>query len=152
MRVRSILLSTAAVVLAGACSSSPAAMPDAGPKLPPRICKAPGATAPPWFARATADFGLAKTADLEPQAVSVIAADLDGDGWVDLLAQRGESARGPVTGKRARFVFMNRPSPTDPGARVFVDATDAAGLGATRDGMGDRGYGIVNIGDLNNDG
>ena len=82
-------------------------MPDAGPKLPPRICKAPGATAMPWFADATAEVGLAATADLEPQAVSVIAADLDGDGWVDLLAQRGESARGPVSGKRARFVLMS---------------------------------------------
>src|SRR4029079_6036016 len=119
---------------------------------PPRICKTPAPPSGPWFAEVTADVGLAPTADFEPLAISVIAADLDGDGWVDLLAQHYLSARGPFIGQRMRFVLMNRPSPADPSARVFVDATDESGLLATRDGLGDRGYGLANIGDLNNDG
>jgi len=146
-------LLVALAALAAACGGSKAEpQPDAGPSLPPRICKTPGPTPAEWFADATAEVGLAATATFEPQAVSVIAADLDGDGWVDLLAQRGESVRGPVAGKQARFVLMNRPAPDDPQKRVFVDTSAEAGLGQTRDGAGDRGYGMVNIGDLNNDG
>ncbi len=127
--------------------------PEAGPPLPPAICKAPKAPGPlPWFAEATEKFGLAPTDTLTPQAVSVIAADLDGDGWVDLLAQQGSSVRGPVAGKQGRFVFLNRPSPADAKQRIFVDTAAEAGLSQTRDGLGDRGYGLANIGDLDNDG
>jgi hypothetical protein len=71
---------------------------------------------------------------------------------VDILAQHGASARGPLDGKRTRFVLMNRPSPSDPKKRVLVDATKEAGLDATRDGAGDRGYGLAVLGDLDGDG
>ncbi|MEO7328467.1 MAG: hypothetical protein ABI193_07815, partial [Minicystis sp.] len=54
--------------------------PEAGPPLPPALCKAPTPPGPlPWFSEATEKFGLAPTETLTPQAVSVIAADLDGD-------------------------------------------------------------------------
>jgi hypothetical protein len=94
---------------------------------------------------------------MEPVAGSVIAADLDGDGFADLVTTAASSARGTpttgvLTGKPVRFVFMNRPDPANANNRVFVDATMASGLLATRDGMGDRGWGITNAGDLDDDG
>src|SRR4051794_13030562 len=106
MRPNSTWIFLALSALAVACGDKQE-VPDAGPPLPPRICKTPGPPPTPWFGGAPADFGLAATMTFAPQAVSVIAADLDGDGWVDLLAQRGESARGPVGGMQARFVLMN---------------------------------------------
>jgi hypothetical protein len=153
------------LVALGACSSAPeppqGARVDAGPgpaEPPPRVCKTPSAAPPfPWFADATEEIGLGKAAGLEPLASTVVAADLDGDGWVDLLAQQGGSQRGPgkdgvLAGKRLRWVLMNRPDPKDPARRVLVDATAESGLLATRDGAGDRGYGLANLGDLDNDG
>src|SRR5439155_12355848 len=131
--------------LAAACGSAqdPTKPPaDAGPEPPPRICKTPAPPAGPWFAEVTGEVGLAKTDTFEPLAISVIAADLDGDGFVDLLAQHYLSARGLIGGKRARFVLMNRPAGGDPAARIFVDETEGSGLLATRDGAGDRGYGL----------
>jgi hypothetical protein len=38
------------------------------------------------------------------------------------------------------------------GVRVFVDATTSSGLLATRDGAGNRGFNLVNLADLDNDG
>jgi len=148
-------------------SSSPpeAPAPAAGPVLPPRVCKPPvapagsAAAAPalPWFTDVTAEVGLARTEALSVPAVSLIAADLDGDGFADLVtmyggATRGAPKEGPFAGKRVRFVLMNRPSPEDPSRRVFVDHTAASGLLATRDGAGDRGWSLANAGDLDGDG
>jgi enediyne biosynthesis protein E4 len=122
------------------------------PDLPPRICKSPVDHDLPWFTDATAEIGLAATPALEPLANTFVSADLDGDGWPDLLASRGESARGLIDGKRARFLFMNRPSQTQPDERVLEDRPDLNGLGATRDGGSDRGFSMALLGDLNNDG
>ncbi len=141
-----VVLAPLATSLA-ACSSTPDADPDAPP---PRVCKTPSAPAGAWFSEATAEVGLAKTDSLEPLANGIVAADLDGDGYPDLLAQLYPSTRGPVGGKQARFVFMNRKAPD--GSRVFVEATKESGLLATRDGAGDRGYGLANLGDVDNDG
>ena len=150
---------------AGCSSTNGAAAPvaaDAAPPLPPRVCKAPAATpaptdAQPWFTDATADVGLAATADFAPLGSTTVAADLDGDGFVDLLSQHGFSSRGnPTTGtlagKRTRFVPMNRPDPANPAHRVFVDTTNESGILATRDGKNDHGYGLVNVGDLDGNG
>lgn len=132
--------------------------------LPPRLCKAPApATSPssvsgrPWFTEATADFGLAATAAFEPLGSTVVAADLDGDGWVDLLAQhvfssRGTPKEGTLAGKRTRFVLMNRPDPANPSRRIYVDTTLDSGILTTRDGKNDHGYGLVNVGDLDGNG
>jgi hypothetical protein len=143
------------------CSSSDPAAPrpeaDAG-ALPPRICKTPKAAPPfPWFTEITDEVGLGKTDTMQPLGGSVIAADLDGDGWPDLITMNGGSQRGPgkdgvLAGKQLRFVFMNRPNPKDPTKRIFVESTRESGLLATRDGAGDRGFGIANAGDLDNDG
>ncbi len=155
-----------AVSAAGCSSSKDAAAPppvaDAGAPLPPRVCKPPFATptstaAQPWFTDATADVGLAATADFAPLGSTTIAADLDGDGFVDLFSQHGFSSRGSPTtgtlaGKRTRFVLMNRPDPANPAHRIFVDATNDSGILATRDGKNDHGYGLVDLGDLDGNG
>lgn len=131
--------------------------------LPPRVCKTPAPAAlpsssAPWFTDATADVGLAAKADFEPLGSTVVAADLDGDGWVDLLAQHGFSSRGTpkegtLAGKRTRFVLLNRPDPANAGSsRIYVDATLESGILATRDGKADHGYGLVNTGDLDGNG
>ncbi len=125
---------------------------DAGEPGPARICKAPASHDTPWFEEWTSDIGLAATASLEPLANQFISGDLDGDGWVDMLAMRGESTRGLVDGKRVRFLFMNRPSPSDSSARILEDQPTMNGLLATRDGENDRGFSMALLGDLDNDG
>jgi len=154
------LFASVSVALLGACSSSPTTPPPADggdPNAPPRVCKTPGDHPLPWFTDVTSEYGLAKTANLEPYGVTVQAVDLDGDGYADLVsiagdAQRGAPTSGTYMGKRLRFLFMNRPSPNDAKKRVFVDATMDSGLLATRDGAGDRGFNLANAADVDNDG
>jgi hypothetical protein len=145
MRARhAIFLS--AVVLA-ACSSTPG-MTTPPDGRPPAICKAPVSADGAWFTEVTAEVGLGKTAALEPVGTSVVAGDLDGDGYADLVAHVFPSQREPTGTKRTRFVFMNRPDPRDPAQRVFVDASEESGLFATRDGAGGRGFSQTALGDL----
>lgn len=122
-----------------------------GGALPPSICLAPEAPVGPWFKEITAEVGLAKTTELEPLGTSVVAADLDGDGWQDFYTAVFSAQREPVGTKRTRFLFMNRPDPADSSKRVFVDAIDDSGLLATRDGEGGRGLTNISFGDLDND-
>jgi hypothetical protein len=149
------ILAVLTPALSAGCSSSPTSAgtdpADAGAPLPPRICKpAAQAQALPWFTDATADVGLAAQGGSEPLASTVIGADLDGDGWVDLLAQHGVSSRGvpkegTLAGKQTRFVLMNRPDPANPAHRIYVDTAAESGILATRDGANDHGYGLVNV-------
>ena len=129
------------VVLGGACDSSP---PAATTNLPPALCKAPPSTAGgfPWFQEVTADVGLAGLA-----ATTVMAVDVNGDGWADLLTMGNSATRG----KQPAHLFLNQADPNT-GARVFVDAIQASGLLATRDGANNRGFDIANAGDVNDDG
>src|SRR5262245_58490253 len=108
--------------------------PDAGPELPARICKPPAPEpSVPWFSDVTAELGLNATPELEPVGNCIVGADLDGDSFVDLLAARGESDRGLVGDKRARFLLVNRPAGEDPAGRRFQDVPDLGGLLQTRD-------------------
>jgi enediyne biosynthesis protein E4 len=119
------------------------------PQGPPPICRTPEPISWPWIREITGDVGLAPTADFAPVATGVVAGDLDGDGFDDLVATFFPSQR-DGTGPRRRFVLMNRPGAGD--ARVLVDATAESGLLATRDGVNDRGFAITSLGDLDNDG
>jgi hypothetical protein len=62
------------------------------------------------------------------------------------------TGHGSARAQGLRFLFLNRPNPSVPGGRIFVDATQDSGLLATSDGMGGRGWGMVNAGDLDDDG
>jgi hypothetical protein len=97
----------------------------------------------------TAQYGLAGVT-----GVSVISADVDGDGWSDIITMATDptNGKGAARGTNLRHLFLNRPNPSVPGARTFVDATVQSGILATRDGMGNRGFSIANVGDLNDDG
>jgi enediyne biosynthesis protein E4 len=127
---------------------------DAGPELPPRVCKAPAAPSGAWFVDATAQLELAATPDLEPSGNCIVGADLDGDDYADLVVLRGESDRGLVGDppKRARFLLMNRPVFENDTARRYEDVPDLGGMLQTREGSLDRGMSNAWLGDLDNDG
>ena len=130
------------------------------------LCNTPpplGSTVP-FFTDATDTFGLGPAglpgglANIEAQRVTL--ADLDGDGYPDLILHsvtfmtRDDPVGDPDN--RLRWVLMNRPDPAnpdDPHARVFVDNTVASNYGDTRtgDGLG-RAASLAVFGDVDNDG
>jgi enediyne biosynthesis protein E4 len=122
--------------------------PPKKPEPPPLVCKTPGPTPAAWFTDATAEFGLTPAA----LGTSIRAADLDGDGFPDVISAIGHLAHRETAAMRMRFVLMNRPDPADPARRILVDTTAESGLLATRDGAGGRGFSNANLGDLDNDG
>jgi hypothetical protein len=132
-----------AICIAGCNSGTPGK-----PVPPPLVCKTPGAPQAS-FTDVTAEWGA--------QAVlgtSVRAGDLDGDGYPDLLTTIGNLAGRDSGTTRQHFLLMNRADPSDPSGktRMLVDTTVESGLGATRDGVGGRGYSNASFGDLDNDG
>jgi hypothetical protein len=127
-----------AVALTAGCST--------GPKLPPLICKTPSAPPAAWFTEVTSEMGVTAL------GTSVRAADLDGDGYPDLISTLATNALRDTATSRTRFLLMNRPDPMDPSKRILVDTTEESGLLATRDGAGERGFSNANFGDLDNDG
>ena len=135
-------------------AGAPDAVTDAGRGLPPAICRVPAPISSAWFTEVTGEVGLSPSAPRPKIATSVLAADLDGDGYDDVVGAFFPPAREPEDGKaHSRFVLMNRPDPADATGktRVFVDATYASGLMATRDGVGGRGWSAAAIGDLDDD-
>jgi enediyne biosynthesis protein E4 len=134
-----------ALALFAGCGGAPA------DTRPPLVCKTPSAPPTPWFTEITTDVGLGTAAMPLALGTSVRAADLDGDGYPDLLATIGHLATREVAGMpRMRFLLMNRPNPA--GGRMFVDTTADSGLLVTSDGAGGRGFSIASFGDLDNDG
>jgi len=119
---------------------------------PPEICRDPGSPSGDWYEEVTEEVGLGSTAPVPPVATSVVAADVDSDGWIDFFASVFPSQREPDPAARTRFLLLNRPDPEDPSQRRFVDTLDESGLLATRDGEGGRGITTVTFGDLDNDG
>lgn len=119
MRARALF---AALALAAACA--PKAKPP--PSLPDPICTAgtryePGTRV---FREATSDFGLDA---LGVEGTRLSAADLNGDGFVDVLVRRG-GTRLEVEGDETRHVWVL----LNDGGERFVDHTEASGLLKTR--------------------
>jgi hypothetical protein len=141
-------ISAVFLLLLPACGDGGPADPgDAGP---PPICRDPSFPSGSWFEDATAAAGLGATG--EPVlATSIVAADVDLDGWIDFYASVFPSQREPAA-PRTRGLYLNRPDPSDASRRIFLDATDESGLLATRDGEGGRGLTTITFGDLDNDG
>jgi hypothetical protein len=151
-----VRLAPAALLVVG-CDTPPTVTAIDGGGPPPLVCKTPASLSPIHFTDVTSDYGLDDPSLLSN---SVIAADFDGDGWSDIVITTGWSQAGnfvgaptdPHNGMRVRHLFMSRPNPQDATKRVFVDATDSSGILASPSGSGERGFGLVNAGDVNNDG
>ncbi|MBX7077683.1 MAG: CRTAC1 family protein [Nannocystaceae bacterium] len=135
----------------GATTTGVGGSSSTGDDRPPEICKQPPALPSTWFVEVTDEIGLGKTDDFEPLATGIVAGDLDGDGWEDLIAAVFPAQRQAQGAPPTRFVLMNRPAPQGDG-RVFVDATAESGLTRTRDGVEGRGFSVTSLGDLDNDG
>jgi hypothetical protein len=157
MLMRASLVVVGLCVVFAACGGGSSGTPDAGDAGPQVICQTPSALAPIHFTDVTSDY----LGTFAPLANSVYAADFDGDGWSDILITTGWSQAGnyegtsstdPNNGQRVRHLLMSRPSPTDATQRIFVDTTDASGILASPSGNGERGFGIANAGDLDDDG
>jgi enediyne biosynthesis protein E4 len=104
---------------------------------------------PSQFTDETAKWGLSNVA-----MNGFYSADLDHDGYPDLILLSGtQDERGTVGSSTPDvMVLMNRPAPD--GGRTFVDETKASGLFKTRGGAKNeyRMTQLVTFGDVNNDG
>ncbi len=149
------LLALVGIVAACSSKSSGTATP-AAPPPPAAVCKTPGPASARWFSDVTAAYGLGPQGAVTPVASALSAADLDGDGFADVFTEAVTSHRAATDatwkGKQVRFLYMNRPDPSDATKRVFVDALAGSGLLDTRDGAGNRGFGLADMGDLDDDG
>ncbi len=120
--------------------------------LPPPICrKPPAAGSGPYFTKATAKFGLDKLS--LGNAVRVSSADLDGDGYADVVLHKtGSNNRDDLTASpqvRYRFVLRNGKAGA---GRAFADVTEASGYTAIRGGGRGRAAHLAVFGDVDNDG
>lgn len=97
-------------------------------------CDVHATSGTPHFTDRTAEWGLAATPVLGVAQV-MSAADLDGDGYPDLIVSsyQGNNEREVIGGEKHFYrVLMNVPRPG--GGRMFVDRTQESGYGQTRDG------------------
>jgi hypothetical protein len=155
-RAFALFLVAPAIAAAGGCSSSsstgsPAApTPDAGPIVPACDLHA-GGTA--HFTDATDAWGLGASG-LSVVGNRIVAADLDGDGYPDLLVHAISSNKRETIGTPPKLVWalMNRPRPG--GGRMFVDATLDSGIFQVRGGSTTelRSAHLAAIADVDNDG
>ncbi len=128
---------------------------DVPPEVPPRVCREPVTLGRgPHFYQATLEAGFDRD-HLYVLGNVMASADLDGDGYPDLLIHRGSNGRrddpevDPPQAWQKR-VLMNRPGPT---GRTFVDATLESEYGRTRDDSGlGRAASFAVIADVDNDG
>jgi len=150
---------------AAAVDATAVGVPDA-PAADAPVVDAPGEAPPParcragtgWdesmpaFRETSADWGLGDTTGKR-----LATADLDGDGWADLILwQDVVNERTDLTMEPASFrarVLMNRPREGAAGRR-FVESTRASNLLAVRGGDGSRGRLVQSVAfaDVDNDG
>jgi enediyne biosynthesis protein E4 len=133
------------ILAAAACSStsepSSGTPPTVAPSAPEPRCKTPGALPDgAWFTEVTSEVGLDGI-----DAIRVTSADLDGDGFPDLVFHMPTSARDSIAQPKKR-VFMNR-------GGKFQETTGESGLLDSRDGSGTgRLEHLVVFADVDNDG
>lgn len=105
------------------------------------------------FTDKTVEWGLGG-AEGPIDGVLLVAGDLDGDGYPDLIAHVPSPNTREVIGAEPHYlrVLMNVPRPG--GGRMFVDRTFESGYGQTRDGSATeyRSAGSAAIADVDNDG
>jgi hypothetical protein len=94
---------------------------------------------------------------LEAYGTRLASADIDGDGYPDLMVHQGGSNNrddwSSTPPKRFRWLLMNRPDPNDPKKRIFVDQTVESGYLAIRDSQEiGRSSHFAIFADVNHDG
>lgn len=135
------------LMLACACSSSEDR--ESKPTPTPTTCDVHATTAWAGFSDRSDAWGL-----LDPKLNGwvISAADLNGDGFLDLIAHvPAGNLRGSPTGDRYYSVLMNEAAPG--GGRRFVDHTEESGYGTPPDGAPE--YRVASgavFGDVDNDG
>lgn len=125
---------------------------DAGPMV---ICGADPAVDGGLFVDATAAWNLSLDGGLGVIGNRISAADLDGDGYPDLVIHGiASNLRQSITdgGRRLVWLLMNRPRPD--GGRMFVDATIDSGFFQVRGGSATqlRSAQLAIFADIDNDG
>jgi hypothetical protein len=129
-----------------ACGGGGEGNPDAGDAGP--TCDPHGATGTS-FVDNTAAWGLTGVTGNR-----IVSADLDGDGYPDLIIHAiGSNNRETIgTPPNLVYVLMNRPNGS--GGRTFVDATVDSGLFQVRGGSTTqlRSAQLASVGDVDNDG
>lgn len=96
------------------------------------------------FRDASADWGLA---DLLPSGVRVTVADVDGDGWADLVVRSGTGGEDFAEGgSRSTWLLRNQ------GDGTFADITESSGFTTARGGGLGRSAPVVIFADVDNDG
>lgn len=159
LRISSLALIATSVLVS--CSSpdstnEPAPAPDAGDDDataidPVPFCDVHAGTTPRFTDRTDA-WGLGKDG-LALTGNRMIAADLDGDGYPDLIVSSNTpNKRDLIDESPGVRVLFNRPGPN--GGRVFVDGTQESGIFQVRGGS-DIEYRAAHLavaGDVNNDG
>src|SRR5438046_4868396 len=129
-----------------ACDGGGGGNPDAGDSGP--TCD-PHGTSGTTYVDSTAAWGLATVTGNR-----IVSADLDGDGYPDLiLSNDSPNKRDDTTLPRTTWVLMNRSNGS--GGRTFVDATADSGIFQIRGGaVGTlvRSANVASVGDVDNDG
>ena len=96
------------------------------------------------FRDASADWGLP---DLMPTGVRVSVADIDGDGWPDLVVRSGTGGESFTDGgTRHTWLLRNQ------GNGTFEDITESSGFTVARGGGVGRSAPVVIFADVDNDG
>ena len=131
-----------------ACSGGSGAPGDAGATAEAGEACDPHGTSGTTYVDSTAAWGLAGVTGNR-----IASADLDGDGYPDLIIHAIDSNERTTLGtNQLVWVLMNRPNGS--GGRMFVDATVDSGLFQVRGGSTTqlRSSQLASIGDVDNDG
>ncbi len=135
----------------GGTPSNDAGEPDAGPKV---SCGADPLVTGTVYVDATAAWNLARDGGLGVVGNRISAADLDHDGYPDLVVHAITSnlRENEDGGRRIVWMLMNRARPD--GGRMFVDATVDSGFFQLRDGTTAqlRSAQLAVFADIDNDG
>lgn len=130
--------------LVAACGGG-SSTPDAGPVVPPEMCRAGGELGDgPWFTDVT-EAWLGETVNGNRHML----ADLDGDGRPELITHMITNARPQHDADPPVFTYRVL---RNVGGERFEDVTLASGYGAARDGTMNRSANFASAGDYDNDG
>jgi hypothetical protein len=158
-----LVAATVAVLHTGCKGDGGASLPDLAQRLeasspelglPPKLCRAPGPLGPgPYFKDVTKEWGL-DPSGLAIAGIRLASADLDGDGFPDLvvhdLGTNNRDDPGASPPRRYKSLLLSEARPG--GGRRFRDVTLESGLTAIRGGGVGRATHFAIFADVDNDG